>query len=99
MSVKDFPEGWKIENSIHSIEKIAPEDRLQYLEELPPGGIYWALCYVQDWFDGLERLLVVNLRSHSKIECDTSCEDARYEARETIEVTLQEMVNLLNDAE
>ena len=97
MSLGKSSELWK---SVVSIENVPAEDRLQYLMELPPGGIHCALSDIQDWFNrftGVERMLVVAMRSLSKVECDTDCEAARYETRETIEAILEEFVDWLND--
>ena len=83
---------------IISIEDIQPEERLRCLLELPPGGIYWALCDTQDGYDSNEemRSLLVAVRSLSRIECETTCEAARFEARETLEAILGEVVQFLN---
>ena len=93
MALEKSPELWQ---TVISIEEIAPGDRLKYLLELPPGGIHWALLDAKAWLDGPERMLVVAIRSLSKIECDTSCEDARFEARDTLEAILDELVSWLN---
>tara|TARA_R110000868_G_scaffold391868_1_gene662195 strand:+ start:4286 stop:4675 length:390 start_codon:yes stop_codon:yes gene_type:complete len=85
-------------NDSISIEDIQPGERLRCLQELPPGGIYWALCNVQDGYDSNEamRSLLVAVRSLSRIECETTCEETRSEARETLEAILDEVVDHLS---